>query len=403
MKAKDKVEINNNDFSNIIYLIRSENNLTQKQFADLINVSDRTVSKWENGQTIPDLVNIQNICEKLDVSPKYLIKRKKSLKDINHQIKMKLGKLLNICFNKIFMICFIVIFALLLIYFVNNYNSEVLYEIKYTNDNISIKDGHFVNNKYFAILVIDNIELKNVDYKFEDIRVELYTNVNGDKHVIYEADNLDDIYIKQRKQLADILTKDVINAMNSALYLKIDVTDKKGNNYTYESDLTLKQVFKNNKLMYRKFMKEKSSAELIGDIDDEVKNFASPHVVKDNYDDMNNSTASKTVNKLSSLSFDYDEIHDIYTKVDNDGAIIEYSKANNYINIKSTNKDDLYLIKYTIDRERIYYIKLDEQNTEIIYFVNDNRYEGNMKNTKEYSNKINYILDLYSEISKLSN
>ena len=39
----------------LIYQIRREKNLTQKSLADLMNISDKTVSKWERGLGCPDV------------------------------------------------------------------------------------------------------------------------------------------------------------------------------------------------------------------------------------------------------------------------------------------------------------------------------------------------------------
>lgn len=35
--------------------LRKEKELTQQQFAEILNVSNRTVSRWENGNNMPDL------------------------------------------------------------------------------------------------------------------------------------------------------------------------------------------------------------------------------------------------------------------------------------------------------------------------------------------------------------
>ena len=35
--------------------LREEKHLTQEQLAEIIGVSNRTVSRWENGRNIPDL------------------------------------------------------------------------------------------------------------------------------------------------------------------------------------------------------------------------------------------------------------------------------------------------------------------------------------------------------------
>lgn len=40
---------------NLIYQLRKEKNMTQKQIADEMNISDKAISKWERGQGCPDV------------------------------------------------------------------------------------------------------------------------------------------------------------------------------------------------------------------------------------------------------------------------------------------------------------------------------------------------------------
>lgn len=47
---------------------RKVKNLTQEQLAEKLGVSNKTISKWENGKCIPDYSVIQNLCKELDVS-----------------------------------------------------------------------------------------------------------------------------------------------------------------------------------------------------------------------------------------------------------------------------------------------------------------------------------------------
>ena len=48
--------------------LRKENNLTQKELADKLGVSDKTVSKWETGNGMPDVSLLQPLCEILSVN-----------------------------------------------------------------------------------------------------------------------------------------------------------------------------------------------------------------------------------------------------------------------------------------------------------------------------------------------
>lgn len=45
----------------LIYQLRTERKLTQKQLAEQLSISDRTVSKWERGAGIPDIALVGDI------------------------------------------------------------------------------------------------------------------------------------------------------------------------------------------------------------------------------------------------------------------------------------------------------------------------------------------------------
>ncbi|KMT20786.1 helix-turn-helix domain-containing protein [Clostridium cylindrosporum] len=52
----------------LIYKLRKAKNLTQKQVADEMNISDKTISKWERGQGCPDVSLLLELSEILEVS-----------------------------------------------------------------------------------------------------------------------------------------------------------------------------------------------------------------------------------------------------------------------------------------------------------------------------------------------
>ena len=53
---------------NFIEKKRKEQNLTQAQLAEKLGVSNKTVSKWENGKCMPDYGVIQPLCTELGVT-----------------------------------------------------------------------------------------------------------------------------------------------------------------------------------------------------------------------------------------------------------------------------------------------------------------------------------------------
>lgn len=47
---------------------RKEQNFTQEQLAEQLGVSNKTVSKWENGKCMPDYSVIEKLCDELSVT-----------------------------------------------------------------------------------------------------------------------------------------------------------------------------------------------------------------------------------------------------------------------------------------------------------------------------------------------
>ena len=65
---------------------RKEKNMTQEQFAEKIGVSNRSISRWENGKTMPDFSLFPKICETLEVSVSELLEGKGIQKEHVHLI-----------------------------------------------------------------------------------------------------------------------------------------------------------------------------------------------------------------------------------------------------------------------------------------------------------------------------
>ena len=65
-----------------ITLIRKENNLTQEQFAEMMNVSRQSVSKWELGTDYPDTEKLIRISKLFSCSLDYLLKDEVEKKDL---------------------------------------------------------------------------------------------------------------------------------------------------------------------------------------------------------------------------------------------------------------------------------------------------------------------------------
>ena len=66
---------------------RKEKGLSQEKLGEQLNVSQQTVYKWENDQTIPELFNLIGMAEILDVRTGWLINEEESESDLQmHQL-----------------------------------------------------------------------------------------------------------------------------------------------------------------------------------------------------------------------------------------------------------------------------------------------------------------------------
>lgn len=403
MKRTNKTtEVKCTDFANTIYNIRKERNITQKELADLIGVSDRTISKWENGSTVPDLETIKKLCNELGISPDSIVKSEKNYKDRLQDFKRMVGKFLNYILKNIFLIGFIVVFILLLAYFINNYNTIRIYNLTYESKNITFKDGYFFKTKVLNIITINNIKLEKINYEPTSTKIELYTYLNGDKHVIYESNSLNNIYIEESKSYSDLLTKDVIENIKNNLYIKVYTTDIDNNNYSYESKLILKQKLNNNKLCYNEYIKEQNKK--IEDL-----GLQNPFLVlKENGYNMDSTKpvveSDNSINKLESLDFSYDGNTETYTKVDDDGGIIEYKPSSRIIKKERLDNDLKVTTRYVIDRKIVNY-NISRKNNEIIcdlqYLLQPDITLYITGKCKNHKSEIDYIIRIYNEIIKV--
>ncbi len=67
--------------------LRKEKNLTQEQLAEQLGVSNRTVSRWETGNNMPDISLLTEIAEFYDVSIPELINGERKSEEMKEEVK----------------------------------------------------------------------------------------------------------------------------------------------------------------------------------------------------------------------------------------------------------------------------------------------------------------------------
>lgn len=73
--------MNQKDIGKFIAFLRKENHMTQEQLAEKMGVTDKSVSRWENGKTLPDISLLIPLSELLNISLRELLKGRRLNKD----------------------------------------------------------------------------------------------------------------------------------------------------------------------------------------------------------------------------------------------------------------------------------------------------------------------------------
>lgn len=154
---------------------RKIKNLTQMELAEKLGVSNRTISKWENGNSLPDYSIIHNLCEVLDISINELLSGEELTKE-NYQKKLEENIVSTIDYNnkkrnkriRKFII-FIVVIALIYIL----YKTFIAYV--YYADHTVHEDNTFPINKNIETVKIKNNRMAN--QKVLDNNLNMYIPV----------------------------------------------------------------------------------------------------------------------------------------------------------------------------------------------------------------------------------
>lgn len=73
--------MNQEKIGKFISKLRKEKNMTQEQLAEKMGVTDKSISRWENGKTMPDLSMITILAEELNVEVSELLNGRKMAKE----------------------------------------------------------------------------------------------------------------------------------------------------------------------------------------------------------------------------------------------------------------------------------------------------------------------------------
>lgn len=158
---------------------RVKKNLTQKELADILYITDRAVSKWERGKSLPDISMLKKICEVLSIDINDMLEIKK--KD-EHKIKRNVT---------IFLLGFLILLMLFLILIVNNTILDNENNTKFCNKDLKTYYIDNKNNRTIFLNCIDNVYIEGKDLRWlltsQNFDLELYLNSIKNANYLYDG------------------------------------------------------------------------------------------------------------------------------------------------------------------------------------------------------------------------
>lgn len=137
---------------------RKEKKLTQKELADMFNIGDKAVSKWERGENAPDISNLNKLADILEVNVSDILNGEECQNDVNvDAIKYYNRKTKHKYLKILVVIVTLLVTTFCVIYTINNYDKFRVYSIKSSSDSFMV-NGYAIMSKNRNILFINNIE-----------------------------------------------------------------------------------------------------------------------------------------------------------------------------------------------------------------------------------------------------
>lgn len=206
----------------LIYELRKKKNLTQKELGDLINYTDKNISKWERGISFPNNPNVINkLAEVFEVSVEELMYGELRVENNELEIRENFAKQFKNNYNKyrknifIILVSFLifVIISLILTYMIFIKNSISVYSLTTDNSNFDELNSTIVITNKINIFNFSKINNK------EDIRLVslYYIDKDGNKKEIFSGDN-EDYYIEEKRNYEEYFLEELIK---NKIYLEI--------------------------------------------------------------------------------------------------------------------------------------------------------------------------------------
>lgn len=202
---------------------RKKKLLTQKELGNRLDISDKTISKWEKGTVAPDITILESLAKVLEVKLDDLLVVN------NEEIKIKRKRTISSSLILIFL--FVVIsFSGFSYYKENDNNKWIAHELVSLNDQY-IVEGYLLINDMESRIVFTRLAYKFDSFEVGEVRFDAFCdekNIYHDNIISNDVININDFLFKTSSKKDIKLDKVDYNLIkNKKLFIKLFYKDKK--------------------------------------------------------------------------------------------------------------------------------------------------------------------------------
>ena len=339
----------NNKFGDLIAELRSKKNMTQKELGEKLLVSDKTISRWENGGSLPDMEMLHEISKFFKVSLMELAILRVASKDGNEEIVQNIIKEFNRkdtqkkrIIKIISLIALVVItFLIATLIFTSSYNKFKVYNVLIKSNDMYPRDGEYVETKIKDSLYLPSIGIRNYEFNQNDtISVDLYYLKNDEEHLLHSYSSLDNIRFVNYDSYTPI---DNLSKYFNSLYIRVTIIDSKNNVKEYTGKLEFVLDFSNNKIYNNDNILISKTAINLSPTD--IKKI----LLDNGFEEISDKILQK-VNKNSKIKYvsSSNKINYDYTNDKLDCRYV-YEVSKNYLKVKIFDENNIEIENYTYD------------------------------------------------------
>jgi len=207
----------------LIAKLRKEKDLTQQQLGDIMGVTDRAVSKWERGLSVPDIANINRLSTFLGISSDELLagelkendndiieenikaNNEENIEGQPEEIPDNNTKKLFTTYIKFIIIPIIILISIISILILNN-NKTYVYDMVSTDPSYTV-DGKVIFEKNKISIIVNKIRFE--DNEFNKTKIKNYEyDIKVDNNLIFRYGYVYGIIAIEQNKTIDELTEE---------------------------------------------------------------------------------------------------------------------------------------------------------------------------------------------------